>query len=119
MKKIVIAVTGSIAAYKSALLVRLFKKASCEVRVVMTKSAKEFITPLTMQALSGNPVVSDILDPAHEMGMGHIELSRWADEIIIAPCSANMMAKLANGIADDLVSAMCLASPKESTLRQV
>lgn len=112
MKKIVIAVTGSIAAYKSALLVRLFKKASCEVRVVMTKSAKEFITPLTMQALSGNPVVSDILDPAHEMGMGHIELSRWADEIIIAPCSANMMAKLANGIADDLVSAMCLASPK-------
>ncbi len=113
MKKIVVAVTGSIAAYKSALLVRLFKKADCDVRVVMTQSAKEFITPLTMQALSGNPVVSDILDPAHEMGMGHIELSRWADEIVIAPCSANMMAKLANGIADDLVSAMCLASPKK------
>lgn len=110
MKKIVVAITGSIAAYKAALLVRLFKKSDCEVRVVMTQSAKAFITPMTMQALSGNPVVDDILDPTHEMGMGHIELSRWADAIIIAPCSANMMAKLAHGIADDLVSAMCLAS---------
>lgn len=113
MKKIVVAVTGSIAAYKTAILVRLFKKSGCDVRVVMTKSAKEFITPMTMQALSGHPVVDDILDPAHEMGMGHIELSRWADAIIIAPCSANMMAKLANGIADDLVSAMCLASSRK------
>ncbi|GAA5093960.1 bifunctional phosphopantothenoylcysteine decarboxylase/phosphopantothenate--cysteine ligase CoaBC [Wohlfahrtiimonas larvae] len=113
MKKIVIAITGSIAAYKSAHLVRLLKKAGCDVRVVMTQSAKEFITPMTMQALSGNAVVDNILDPAHEMGMGHIELSRWADAIVIAPCSANMLAKLANGIADDLVSAMCLASPKK------
>lgn len=112
MKNIVVAITGSIAAYKSAHLVRLFKKAGYEVRVVMTQSAKEFITPMTMQALSGHPVVDNILDPSHEMGMGHIELSRWADAIIIAPCSANMLAKLANGIADDLVSAMCLASPK-------
>lgn len=113
MKKIVVAITGSIAAYKSAYLVRLFKKSGCDVRVVMTQSAKEFITPMTMQALSGNAVVDNILDPAHEMGMGHIELSRWADAIVIAPCSANMLAKLANGIADDLVSAMCLASPKK------
>lgn len=113
MKKIVVAITGSIAAYKSANLVRLFKKSGCDVRVVMTQSAKAFITPMTMQALSGNSVVDDILDPAHEMGMGHIELSRWADAIVIAPCSANMLAKLANGIADDLVSAMCLASPQK------
>ena len=113
MKKIVVAITGRIAAYKSAHLVRLFKKSDCEVRVVMTQSAKEFITPMTMQALSGNAVVDNLLDPAHEMGMGHIELSRWADAIVIAPCSANMLAKLANGIADDLVSAMCLASPKK------
>lgn len=111
MKKIVVAVTGSIAAYKSAYLVRLFKKSGCDVRVVMTKSANAFITPMTLQALSGNPVVDDILDPAHEMGMGHIELSRWADAIVVAPCSANTMAKLAHGLADDLVSAMCLASP--------
>lgn len=113
MKKIVVAITGSIAAYKSAHLVRLFKKSGCDVRVVMTQSAKEFITPMTMQALSGNAVVDNILDPAHEMGMGHIELSRWADAIVIAPCSANTLAKLSNGIADDLVSAMCLASPKK------
>lgn len=113
MKKIVVAITGSIAAYKTAHLVRLFKKSGCDVRVVMTQSAKAFITPMTMQALSGNAVVDNILDPAHEMGMGHIELSRWADAIVIAPCSANMLAKLANGMADDLVSAMCLASPKQ------
>lgn len=113
MKKIVVAITGSIAAYKSAHLVRLFKKSGFDVRVVMTQSAKEFITPMTLQALSGHPVVDDILDPTHEMGMGHIELSRWADALIIAPCSANMIAKLANGIADDLVSAMCLASPQK------
>lgn len=112
MTKIVVAITGSIAAYKAAHLVRLLKKAECEVRVVMTKGAKAFIAPMTLQALSGHPVVDDILDPAHEMGMGHIELSRWADQIIIAPCSANMLAKLAHGLADDLVSAMCLASPK-------
>lgn len=112
MTKIVVAITGSIAAYKAAHLVRLLRKAECEVRVVMTKGAKAFIAPMTLQALSGHPVVDDILDPAHEMGMGHIELSRWADQIIIAPCSANMLAKLAHGLADDLVSAMCLASPK-------
>ncbi len=109
-KRILIAISGGIAAYKTAELVRKLKKDDFEVRVCMSRAACEFITPLTMQALSGNPVHTDLLDPTAEAGMGHIELARWADMIMIAPASANIMAKLAHGIADDLTTTLCLAS---------
>lgn len=109
--KIVVGVAGSIAAYKTPDLVRRLKEQNCEVRVVMTDGARAFISPLTLQAVSGNPVVYDLLDPAHEAGMGHIELSRWADLIVIAPASANTISKLACGLANDLLSAICLAAP--------
>ena len=109
-KRVLVAVCGGIAAYKSAELVRLLIKASCEVRVVMTVSATKFITPLTFQALSGFPVQTQILDIDEENAMGHISLARWADLVIVAPATANMCAKLAQGLADDLVSTLCLAS---------
>lgn len=109
---IVLGVTGSIAAYKSPDLVRRLKEVGFDVRVVMTKGGQSFVTPLTLQAVSGYPVVYDLLDPAHEAGMGHIELARWADLILIAPTSANTIAKLAQGFADDLLSAICLATEK-------
>lgn len=109
--KIVVGVAGSIAAYKTPDLVRRLKEQNCEVRVVMTDGARAFISPLTLQAVSGNPVVYDLLDPAHEAGMGHIELSRWADLIVIAPASANTISKLACGLANDLLGAICLAAP--------
>ena len=108
-KNILLGVTGGIAAYKSAEIVRSLKKAGSSVRVVMTKSAEEFITPLTLQALSGNKVSSDLLDPETEAGMGHIELAKWADAILIAPTTANTLAKLASGRADDLLSSISLA----------
>jgi phosphopantothenoylcysteine decarboxylase/phosphopantothenate--cysteine ligase len=109
-KKIVLGVTGSIAAYKSADLVRRLKEAGAEVRVVMTQSACEFITPLTMQTLSGFPVATDLLDAVQESTMGHITLARWADWVLIAPASANTIANLAYGQSDDLLSALCLAT---------
>ena len=109
-KRVVVGVTGGIAAYKSAELVRRLREAGAEVRVVMTAAATQFITPLTMQALSGQAVHLHLLDSAAENAMGHIELARWADVIVVAPASANMMAKLANGLADDLLSTLCLAS---------
>jgi len=109
-KRVVVGVTGGIAAYKSAELVRRLREAGAEVRVVMTAAATRFITPLTMQALSGQTVHQHLLDTAAENAMGHIELARWADVIVVAPASANMMAKLANGLADDLLSTLCLAS---------
>ncbi len=109
-KRTLIAISGGIAAYKSAELVRSLIKQGMEVRVCMTRSACEFITPLTLQALSGNPVHTDLLDPSAEAGMGHIELARWADNILIVPATANIMAKLAHGIADDLVTTVCLAT---------
>jgi len=102
-------VTGGIAAYKSAEIVRKLKKEGCNVRVIMTKSSQEFITPLTLQALSGNPVTSELLDSRSEEAMGHIDLSRWADIMLIAPCTANTVAKLASGRGDDLLSAVTLA----------
>lgn len=108
--KIVLGVTGSIAAYKSPDLVRRLREVGAEVRVVMSDGGRAFITPLSLQAVSGYPVVYDLLDPAHEAGMGHIELSRWADLILIAPASANTIAKLAHGFASDLLSAICLAA---------
>ncbi len=109
-RQILLCVTGGIAAYKAAELIRLFKSSGSEVRVLMTEAAKEFITPLTMQALSGNEVHSDLLDTSAESAMGHIELARWADAIVIAPCSADSLAKLAAGRGDDLMSAVCLAA---------
>lgn len=111
-KQILLGVTGGIAAYKSAELLRRLQDQGAEVRVVMTTSACEFITPLTMQALSGNPVHLDLLDTEAEAAMGHIELARWADAIVIAPASANTIAKLAQGQSDDLLSTVCLASSK-------
>ena len=109
-RQILLCVTGGIAAYKAAELIRLFKSSGSEVRVLMTNAAKEFITPLTMQALSGNEVHSDLLDTSAESAMGHIELARWADAIVISPCSADSLAKLAAGRGDDLMSAVCLAA---------
>jgi phosphopantothenoylcysteine decarboxylase/phosphopantothenate--cysteine ligase len=108
-KNILLGVTGGIAAYKSAEIVRGLKKAGSEVRVVMTDSAQEFITPLTLQALSGNPVSTDLLDVEAEAAMGHIELARWADAVLIAPATANTLARLSSGRADDLLSSITLA----------
>ncbi|MGV3581514.1 MAG: bifunctional phosphopantothenoylcysteine decarboxylase/phosphopantothenate--cysteine ligase CoaBC [Methylophilus sp.] len=107
--KIVLGITGGIAAYKAAELVRLLIKNNIDVQVVMTQSACEFITPVTMQALSGKPVFLDMWDNSIPNGMPHIELSRDADAILIAPASANFMAKLVHGSADDLLSTLCLA----------
>jgi phosphopantothenoylcysteine decarboxylase/phosphopantothenate--cysteine ligase len=109
-RKIILGITGGIAAYKAAELTRLLVKEGAKVRVVMTKAAQAFITPLTLQALSGEPVRSELFDPAHEAAMGHIELARWADLILIAPATANCLAKLAHGRADDLLSTLCLAT---------
>jgi len=109
-KNIVVAITGSIAAYKSAELIRLLVKNGAKVKVIMTNSAKQFITPLTLQALSGNIVHSELLDEQTETGMGHIELAKWADFIIVAPASANTIAKINVGLADDLLTAVVLAT---------
>jgi phosphopantothenoylcysteine decarboxylase / phosphopantothenate---cysteine ligase len=109
-KNIVLGVSGGIAAYKSAELVRLLRKQGAEVRVVMTQSAMEFISPLTFQALSGNPVHSELLDADAENAMGHISLARWADLLVIAPATANLIAKLSHGMADDLLSTLYLAA---------
>ncbi|MDO2949281.1 bifunctional phosphopantothenoylcysteine decarboxylase/phosphopantothenate--cysteine ligase CoaBC [Aeromonas simiae] len=110
-KRILLGISGGIAAYKSAELVRRLKDQGAEVRVVMTRSAKEFITPLTLQAVSGHAVADSLLDPAAEAGMGHIELAKWADLVLIAPASANLMARLAAGMADELLTTLCLATP--------
>lgn len=111
MTNIVLAITGGIAAYKSAMFARLLIKAGFEVRVIMTAGAQAFITPLTLQALTGNEVHTSLLDEHAEAGMGHIELARWADLVIIAPASANTLARLAMGMADDLLTTVCLATP--------
>jgi len=110
-KRILLGVSGGIAAYKAAELARALVGAGAEVQVVMTAAATEFVGPLTFQALTGRPVRSALFDAAHEAAMGHIELARWADLILIAPASANTLARLANGLADDLLSTLCLASP--------
>ena len=108
-KNILLAVTGGIAAYKSAEIVRNLKKLGSNVKVIMTKSSQEFITPLTLQALSGNPVSIDLLDVDTESAMSHIELARWADAFLVAPCTANTISRLAAGRGDDLLSAVTLA----------
>lgn len=109
-KRLLLGVTGGIAAYKSADTVRRLREAGAEVRVVMTAGAAEFITALTLQAVSGHPVYQHLLDTDAEAGMGHIELARWADAVLVAPASANFMARLAQGRADDLLSTVCLAT---------
>jgi phosphopantothenoylcysteine decarboxylase/phosphopantothenate--cysteine ligase len=108
--RVLLGVTGGIAAYKSADLVRRLRDAGADVRVVMTESAQRFVTALTFQALSGHPVRSSLWDDAAEAAMGHIELARWADRIVIAPASADTIARLALGAADDLLTTLCLAS---------
>lgn len=108
-KRIILGISGGIAAYKSAELCRALVKAGAEVRVVMTAGAQAFITPLTLQALSGQRVHTTLLDEEAEAAMGHIELARWADLILVAPASANFLARLANGEASDLLSTLCLA----------
>ena len=109
-KRVLLGVTGGIAAYKGAELVRRLREQGAEVQVVMTRGAREFITPLTFQALSGKPVRTEIFSAGDEAAMGHIELARWADCVLIAPASANFIARLAAGLADDLLSTLCLAS---------
>ena len=109
-KRILLGITGGIAAYKCAELVRLLKQANSEVRVAMTNSAQEFITPLTLQALSGNHVFTSLVDVEAEAAMGHIELARWADLILIAPTTADFMTRIVQGEANDIVSALVLAT---------
>lgn len=108
-RHIVLGITGGIAAYKAAELVRRLKERGALVQVVMTDAAREFITPLTLQALSGNPVHTTLLDPEAEAAMGHIELARWADLLLVAPASADVIARLAGGHADDLLTTLWLA----------
>lgn len=110
-RNILLGVSGGIAAYKSAELVRQLQELGASVRVVMTRGAREFITPLTLQALSGNPVHTELLDEDAEQGMGHIELARWADLLLIAPATADLIARLAAGRADDLLTTVALATP--------
>lgn len=115
-KRIVLGVGGGIAAYKSAELIRRLRDQGAEVRVVMTQGGREFITPLTLQALSGHPVHLDLLDPAAEAAMGHIELARWADLVLIAPATADLMARLAQGLANDLLTTLVLATDAKVAL---
>ncbi|MDA8985725.1 bifunctional phosphopantothenoylcysteine decarboxylase/phosphopantothenate--cysteine ligase CoaBC [Luminiphilus sp.] len=110
-RHILVAISGGIAAYKGAELVRLLKKQGAVVRVILSRGAKEFITPLTLQALSGEPTHSELLDETAEAGMGHIELARWADLVVIAPGTADVIARLAQGRADDLLTTVALATP--------
>lgn len=110
-KKILLGISGGIAAYKCAELTRRLKDQGADVRIVMTGSAKEFITPLTMQAVSGHAIADSLLDPTAEAGMGHIELAKWADLILLAPATANLIARLRAGMADELLTTLCLASP--------
>lgn len=109
-KKIVLGVSGGIAAYKTPELVRRLRERGADVRVAMTDAAKAFITPLSLQAVSGYPVSDSLLDPAAEAAMGHIELGKWADLVILAPATADLIARVAAGMANDLVSTICLAT---------
>lgn len=115
-KKLLIGITGSIAAYKIPYFIREIIEYGYEIQVVLTESAKAFVTPLTLQTVAGQPVHEQLLDTEAEAAMGHIQLARWADIILIAPASANFIAKLAHGFADDLLSTLCLASNKSILL---
>ncbi|WGE48023.1 bifunctional phosphopantothenoylcysteine decarboxylase/phosphopantothenate--cysteine ligase CoaBC [Actinobacillus equuli] len=109
-KRILVGITGGIAAYKTIELIRHFKKANADVRVVLTPAAEAFVTPLTLQAISANAVSNSLLDPQAELAMGHIELAKWADLVVIAPASADFIARLRAGMANDLLSTLCLAT---------
>ena len=109
-RHLLLGVTGGIAAYKAAELARLLVKAGAEVQVVMTQAATRFVAPLTFEALTGKPVRTDLFDSAHEAAMGHIELARWADLIVVAPATADFLARLARGRADDLLTTLCVAT---------
>ncbi|MCI5762978.1 bifunctional phosphopantothenoylcysteine decarboxylase/phosphopantothenate--cysteine ligase CoaBC [Actinobacillus porcinus] len=109
-KRVVVGITGGIAAYKTIELIRLLRKADAEVRVVLTPAAAEFVTPLTLQAISGNPVSQSLLDPSAELSMGHIELAKWADIVVVAPATADSIARMTVGMANDLLSTLCLAT---------
>jgi len=109
-QRVLLCVCGGIAAYKAADLVRRLREAGAEVRVAMTENAQRFVGAQTFQALSGQPVRSSLWDAQAEAAMGHLELARWAQGIVVAPATANTLAKLAHGFADDLVSTLCLAS---------
>lgn len=109
-QRVLLGVAGGIAAYKAAELVRRLGDAGAEVRVVLTENAARFVTPLTFQALSGNPVRTSLWDESAEAAMGHIELARWADRVVIAPASADVIARLAQGMANDLLTTLCLAT---------
>jgi phosphopantothenoylcysteine decarboxylase/phosphopantothenate--cysteine ligase len=109
-KRILLGVTGGIACYKSAELVRRLRAADAEVQVVMTRAAQAFVGPLTFQALSGRAVSTELLDAGQESAMGHIELARWAEAVVVAPASADFMARLVHGLADDLLATLCLAT---------
>lgn len=109
-KRIVVGITGGIAAYKTIEFIRLLRKAEVEVRVVLTPAAAEFVTPLTLQAISGNAVAQSLLDPQAELAMGHIELAKWGDALVIAPASADFIARMTVGMANDLLSTICLAT---------
>ena len=109
-RNVLLGVSGGIAAYKSAELTRQLLELGANVRVIMTRGAQEFITPLTLQALSGNPVHTELLDAEAELGMSHIELARWADLLLVAPATADLLARLAAGRADDLLTTVALAT---------
>ena len=113
-KHIVVGITGGIAAYKTIELVRLLRKAEAQVRVVLTPAAAEFVTPLTLQAVSGNSIAQSLLDPQAELAMGHIELAKWADLVVIAPASADFIARLTVGMANDLLSTLCRCRFREN-----
>ena len=111
-RRVLVGVSGGIAAYTAAELVRLCIRSGAQVRVVMTPAALHFVGTATFQALSGQPVRSDLWDPAAEAAMGHIELARWPEAIVIAPATADLLARLAHGLADDLLTTLCLASDR-------
>ncbi|RBH06809.1 bifunctional 4'-phosphopantothenoylcysteine decarboxylase/phosphopantothenoylcysteine synthetase, partial [Xanthomonas oryzae pv. oryzae] len=109
-QRLLLCVGGGIAAYKSLELVRRLRDAGAQVQVAMTSGAQQFVTPLSFQALSGQPTRTTLWDSAAEQAMGHIELARWAERVIVAPATADLLARLAHGLADDLVTTLCLAT---------
>ncbi len=113
-KKILLIISGGIAAYKSLEIIRLLKKKGCFVKTILTNNAKKFVTPLSVASLSQEKVYEDLFDHKSESEMDHISLSRWADLILIAPATANTMAKLSNGLADNLATTVVLASNKKT-----
>ncbi|MCW5589263.1 MAG: bifunctional phosphopantothenoylcysteine decarboxylase/phosphopantothenate--cysteine ligase CoaBC [Legionellales bacterium] len=112
MKRVLLGISAGIAAYKCPELIRRLRENQCDVQVMMTKAAHEFVAPLALQAVSSHPVRDDLFDPEAELGMSHIELARWPDLILLAPATANLIAKLAHGFADDLLTSVCLATTK-------